>query len=78
MKRLRTLTPAERLERIVLHAEAEFREVGIFEAPVAQIMRLAVRYDRSLPIPYVAKQVFRRLTPLPIHLEDERGDEPDP
>lgn len=65
------LSPAERLERIVQHCEAEFREVGIHDPPVAEIMRLASGYDPKFPMVYVAKQVFRRLNPEPIYLEED-------
>lgn len=70
-KRIDKLTPAERLERIVEQCEAEFREVGVYCPPVAQIMRMASTYDPSFPAVYVAKQVFRRLSPEPITLEGE-------
>lgn len=73
-KRFDKLSPAERLEQIVQKCEAEFREVGVFVPPVAEMMRLASGYDPSFPAVYVAKQVFRRLTPEAIYLEGEDGD----
>lgn len=71
--------PRERVERILELVEAELREIGNFNPPVDRIMQMAVHeYPTHHPTIDTAKQIFRRLAPGAITLEEEDGQPPQP